>query len=527
MTSLEPGAEEAAVQPADTKPVDQPVIEPGDAPGRLTVIAVDTAEQPLPGACFAVVELGFEACDDDSDGAIVFDAVPSAPLTLRETVPPPGFASVGELSISIEPTGARLLVPHQPAGGEDARPVEPVETPQDAAGEGEVVLTLRDREGNPVPGACWALTEPDGNQTIERCDGEDGADDGVIHFDTVPAGRYRLHEVTTPTGYQPADDQGIDVVAGAPAEVTVEYQQARGKAGRLIILVADEDGNPVPQTCFDVRGPVELSEVCDRQDDGRLNVPDLPAGEYTVAQTQTADGFTPAAETSVVVPEDNTIELPLVNARAKTGEPAEGEQVAPVDEGRSPSTPGESCASSRRVCGAGRWLFRHLRLRRRGGGRKRHPRTDRNRRGRAGQLHPDRDAARRFRRAISGHRPCHTWTQRADRHRPLRGRDRAGERSLAIVAEELEDGANRLPGSCYTVEIPPEGQAFGPFCDEDGDGEVTVQGVTPGPVAVMESTPPPDIEPAEPARQEVDVVAGEETKVTFRHSPAADKRTAR
>ena len=94
------------------------MTEPGEAPGRLTVIAVDTAEQPLPGACFAVVELGFEACDDDGDGAIVFDAVPSAPLTLRETAPPAGFASVGDLSISIEPTGTRLLVPHQPAGGE-------------------------------------------------------------------------------------------------------------------------------------------------------------------------------------------------------------------------------------------------------------------------------------------------------------------------------------------------------------------------------------------------------------------------
>ena len=109
----------------------------------------------------------------------------------------------------------------------------------------------------------------------------------------MPAGRYRLDEVTTPTGYQPADSQGIDVVAGAPTEVTVEYQQARGRPGRLIILVTDENGDPVPQTCFDVRGPVELSEVCDRQDDGQLNVPDLPAGEYTVVQTRDGRRFHP------------------------------------------------------------------------------------------------------------------------------------------------------------------------------------------------------------------------------------------
>ena len=78
--------------------------------------------------------------------------------------------------------------------------------------------------------------------------------------------------------------------------------------------------------------------------------------------------------------------------------------------------------------------------------------------------------------------------------------------------------------ACYTVEIPPGGQAFGPFCDEDGDGKVTVQGVTPGPIAVVESSPPADTEPAEPARQEVEIVAGEEAEVIFRHGPPAQEQ---
>ncbi len=96
--------------------------------------------------------------------------------------------------------------------------------------------------------------------------------------------------------------------------------------------------------------------------------------------------------------------------------------------------------------------------------------------------------------------------------------------SLSIVADDLEDGGDRLPMACYTVEIPPGGQAFGPFCDEDGDGEVTVQGVTPGPIAVVESSPPADTEPAEPARQEVEIVAGEEAEVIFRHGPPAQEQ---
>jgi uncharacterized surface anchored protein len=532
----EPAREEPQDQPDGIEPVDQPVTEPGEAPGRLTVIAVDATEQPLPGACFAVVELGFELCDDDGDGAVVFDAVPSAPLTLRETASPSGFTSVGDLSISIEPTGTRLLVPHQAADGEtpveptdEPPPVQPVETPQDAVGEGEVVLTLRDRDGSPVPGACWALTERDGNQTIERCDDDDGAGDGVVRFDIVPAGRYRLEEVTTPAGYQPADSQSIEVVADAAADVTVEYRQAQDRPGRLIILVADEEGDPVPQTCFDVLGPVELSEICDRQDDGQLNVPDLPTGEYTVTQTQTAEGFTPAAETSVVVPEDDTIELPLVNARAETEEPAEdeeSEQITPIDEVTATINirsedgaplPGacvslDDGSSVISVCDDA--------------------------------AEDESDAAGQI--EIGGVAPGdHTLTVTPpdgfDAPSPATIEVTAGANApidivlsaaetesengnLSIIAEDNEDGGDRLPMACYTVEIPPDGQAFGPFCDEDGDGEVTVQGVTPGPVAVVESDPPSDTEPADPPRQEVEIRAEEEAEVIFRHGPATQEQ---
>jgi uncharacterized surface anchored protein len=518
-------AEQPPAQPDSIEPVDQPVTEPGDAPGRLTVIAVDANEQPLPGACFAVVELGFEVCDDDGDGAVVFDAVPSAPLTLRETAPPPGSAAVGDLPISIEPTGARLLVPHQPAAGE-TQAVEPVETPQDAAGEGQVVLALRDREDNPVLGACWALTERDGGQTIERCDDGDGADDGVVRFDTVPAGRYRLHEVTTPAGYQPADAQGIDVAAGALAEATVEYRQARGQPGRLIIIVTDEDGDPVPQTCFDVMGPVQLSEICDRQDDGRLNVPDLPAGEYSVIQTQTPEGFTAAAEATVVVPEDDTVELPLVNAGAETEAPTgdeESEPIAAVDEGNvtvnirtddGAPLPGACVAlddgsSIVSVCDDDA-----------GDG------SDA-----AGQIEIGAVAPGDYILTVTPPDdfeapPPSTVEVMAGVSAPIdvvlsAPETESEQGTLSIVAEDFEDGGDRLPMACYTVEIPPEGQGFGPFCDEDGDGEVTVQGVTPGPIVVVESTPPPDSEPADPARQEVEIRVGEEARVIFRHGPPA------
>ena len=232
---------------------DQPVVEPGQQPGQLIVIPVNDAGDPLPGACFAVVEFGFEACDDDGDGTVVFDAVPPSPLTLRETAPPPGYAAIADLPINIEPTGAQLLIPHQPAGATqptEVPQIQPAETPQ--AQPAETPRCNRSRHPRSPPAqdrSCSPCTiematpspAPAGDSLHKERSGvtsavtlTTGLDDGQIVFDAVAAGRYRLEEVTTPQGFQPADEQGIDVSGDAPTEVTVEYRLAQGHAGRLV-----------------------------------------------------------------------------------------------------------------------------------------------------------------------------------------------------------------------------------------------------------------------------------------------------
>ena len=85
--------------------------------------------------------------------------------------------------------------------------------------------------------------------------------------------------------------------------------------------------------------------------------------------------------------------------------------------------------------------------------------------------------------------------------------------SLLIVAED--DAGNALPNACYTVEIPPGGQGFGPFCDDDGDGQVAIEGISPGPIAVIEATAPAGSENASEPDQTIDIVGGEEAQVIF------------
>ncbi|MCC7023165.1 MAG: hypothetical protein IT338_10065, partial [Thermomicrobiales bacterium] len=520
------------IQQAGQEATEQPVVAPGQQPGQLIVESVDENQQPLPGACYALVEFGFELCDDDQNGTVVFDAVPSTPLTLRETAAPAGYEPVADIPITVDPSGMRLLVPQQPVSGQETPPAtqaappivgqetpqsQPTETPQQGAGQ--VLLTLQDRDGNPVTGACWALSER-GGASLERCDADDGSDDGAILFDAVSPGRYRLDETRTPEGFQPAGRQTVDAAAGQTARLTVAYERAAAAPGRLVITVADAAGQRVPNTCFDLQGPANLNDVCDQENDGRLNLPDLPAGDYTVTQTRTADGFTPAPATTVTVPSGETIDLPLVNEREGT---PQGQVSTPANEGAlavdivdANGTPvANACISldqgSERlsVCD--------------------NDTQDEN--GNPGAIDLTGLAPGDYTLTVV---PPEGFTApAATTARIVAGETatvdvtltatpaQAGPGRLAMVAED--DSGGLLPGACYTVEAPPGGQAFGPFCDEDGDGMVQVQGVTPGQVAVVETTAPAGAEPADPARQTVDIVSGQETTVTFRHAAQAQQ----
>lgn len=519
-------AEPAADQPQTTTSGESITLQPGDAPGRLTITSVDATGQPLPGACYAIVEFGFELCDVAGTGEVIFDAVPSAPLTLRETVPPAGFAPVADVPIQIEPTGARIAILHQPDGGNQAQQTEPNATPAEPdadipqnVGSGQVVVTLRDRNDAPVTGSCWALSSRDGGGTIEQCDADD-SDDGRIIFQNVPAGRYRLQETVTPEGFAAADTQPVQVVDGQLAEVTIAYRGGRVEPGRLVLDVSDEDGNPLPQTCFDLTGTQDILDICDGQDDGRLNIPDLPPGEYTVTQTQTASGFELAQPTNVTVLPGDTVELAITNQREGTeaSQEATGDVVLTIS--AADGTPSQdACATLIGADGSisacdnagddpdpqpGRIVYRDLSA---GAYTLEIAPGD-------GSPAPDPVSVD----VVAGEAVSVNVTLAADEE-PL---PETG--NLDIRAEDAD--GNSLPGACYVIEIPPGGQGFGPFCDEDGNGMVSIQGVSPGPIRVIEDTPPTSAPAANPAEQDLDIAAGDLSEIVFAHGETAPQQEA-
>lgn len=340
--------------------------ETAEAPGRVVVRSADEEGEPLAGSCFILIELGYELCDDDGDGATLFEGVPAGVFTLAETITPDGYVPAAESEVEIGDDGARLRIAHEAADNESgetpALPTEPDEdTDADASdgAPGSLTVFVIDRGEAPITGSCFALVPRDGDlpgSGAERCDGDDGAEDGGVTFADIAPGRFRLESTFIPDGFRAPDAETVDLAEGESSdlrlilrsggqeldgdpgdgEATAEATQAPAPQvgpGRLVILVEDEDGQPVGETCFAIEGDnVSLPDVCDRGDDGRLNIPDLPSGEYRVRQLRTAEGLAVAEqlETVEIRPGEDT-EFPVVNlpagsavesSEAPTAEPA-------------------------------------------------------------------------------------------------------------------------------------------------------------------------------------------------------------
>ena len=95
----------------------------------------------------------------------------------------------------------------------------------------------------------------------------------------------------------------------------------------------NEDGERIGGACFTLEGETEalaesLTDVCDQGDDGRLNFPDLPSGDYTIVQTRAGENRELAPEQSVTVEPGQTVEVTLRNPREPEVETPTPEPVA-------------------------------------------------------------------------------------------------------------------------------------------------------------------------------------------------------
>ncbi len=244
--------------------------------GVVPVIAVNSAGEPLPNACWTLNGPGSAfgpLCDDGvnggaaGDGRVQFEGIPAGPYTLTQTQAPEGYALVADQPIEV-------------AAGEN----EPVTVAHEVA-----PITLRvstqDTEGGVLPGACYAL---DGAEPLCDSDG-----DGVLNVENVAVGDHTVSQTTAPEGFAGAPDQTVTVALGVAAELIVVNDTSL--SGSLVAIVTDDAGAPLASTCVTLDSGASAcdNDATDTDDaDGRIGIGELAPGDYRVTLSELTGDYT-------------------------------------------------------------------------------------------------------------------------------------------------------------------------------------------------------------------------------------------
>lgn len=237
--------------------------------------------EPLTDSCFVLDGASNEGCDENADGRIRFEDIVPGTYTVRQSQASDGFLPIGDFTITV-------------AAGEPEQSFVVVTFPDTATtATVDVRLALVDAAtGDPVRDGCFVFE----GGSLEGCD-ENG--DGVITFDDMPAGAYRVRNTVPADGYGAAPARWVN--AGASKTFTIELAAVQNNAGAAAGAAADialvtrdpETSAPVTGTCYVLVG--FSNEGCDENGDGRVTFDDVPAGTYEVEQTRTPGEYpTPA-----------------------------------------------------------------------------------------------------------------------------------------------------------------------------------------------------------------------------------------
>lgn len=298
--------DEDALDPTETE-------EPeGRASVRFDVSSIDQSADPICLELNTTGGIGLAdppaACDngegdaDDEQGVILLEDVPPGEYGLFITAGPSEAigqewplvvvdeGDTAEIELQVdqpepEPTTVPTEAPEPTA--------EPTETPE----PGEIAVEIVDEEGDEIeePGTCLTVEGITGSV----CDNEQGdADDdlGAVRFEGIPAGVYTISQQAAPGDY--AVGNGLsDVVVEEDDRTDVELSLAAA-TGTIQIVALDSGGFPLGGACWSIlAGETEVASQCDDNtnggaaDDGFATFADIPAGDYTLRETEPPPGY--------------------------------------------------------------------------------------------------------------------------------------------------------------------------------------------------------------------------------------------
>ena len=187
--------------------------------------ALGETGEALPGACVDVYaaargQVGASvarACDADdgsADGATTVRHLPAGEYVAVETSAPPGYAPAPDQPLTVAGRSSfDFAVLHLPL------PVGPATT--------SLAIYTVAEQGEPVAGACFALTGPTTVGPLCDNDAGDAAPlPGQIRIDELTGGEYVVEETMPPAGLDRADEATVEVAEGRIAEVVIVHEGA-------------------------------------------------------------------------------------------------------------------------------------------------------------------------------------------------------------------------------------------------------------------------------------------------------------
>jgi uncharacterized surface anchored protein len=231
-------------------------------PGSVLIRKTDDGGRALANACFSTIAVdggaAYEVCDNDQNdanpaaGLILLNGIAAGDYDVRETRAPAGYRAAADRQVNVA-AGARTDVTVRNS------PLPP------PAQRGSLVVTKTDADDRLLAGACWALLSGDVSAAA-RCDGDDGARDGIARFDGVGVGRYTLRETVRPSAaYEIAADTTVDVALDRTTRVSVVNEL---RPGRVLVRKTNPNGEALAGACFDLEGD-NAGALCTDDADGR------------------------------------------------------------------------------------------------------------------------------------------------------------------------------------------------------------------------------------------------------------------
>ncbi|WP_336577151.1 SpaA isopeptide-forming pilin-related protein [Candidatus Enterococcus mansonii] len=262
----------------------QPVVfENTRQKGGLQIIKQDDTKKRLANAKYIVKNASGSQVGSgqtNAEGVYTLTNLPTGKYTVTESAAP-----AGHVSIPVEGNNRTIEV----VKGQTAT-MTFTNTRQ-----GRIVIKKIDKESKAVlAGAEYRVTNSTGQEVVKSI--KTGSN-GTVTTGYLPAGDYRIHEISAPTNYDLANPAS-KVVTLKVGETTqpVVFENARHKGGLEIVKVNEENKNQkLEGAIFDIASDEKGTNILYKNQktdaSGKIIIPTLKTGTYYVKETTPPPGY--------------------------------------------------------------------------------------------------------------------------------------------------------------------------------------------------------------------------------------------